>query len=205
MYAKQRKREANLFLFVWKRYAPVNGSAAIRMFARNERSTLFSACITICSIRSRQSLKLFDARVIDAPPPPSPPPPAPPSHHRRRHRCYPRRTAIGHSSVQRTSVNSSAPLWLTSSLWILYFMIANVDRAMLYARREKWFTSRDIKKILLNQCVPQAAVNNIFERDSRYRQIHWRAAIKSTDIDCAPEGLFYGLVRSRVNIYRFIE
>ena len=101
MYAKQRKREGNLFLFVWKRYAPVNGSAAIRMFARNERSTLFSACITICSIRSRQSLKLFDARVIDAPPPPSPPPPAPPSHHRRRHRCYPRRTAIGHSSVQQ--------------------------------------------------------------------------------------------------------
>lgn len=33
------------------------------MHARNERSTLFScARITICSIRSRQSLKLFDAR-----------------------------------------------------------------------------------------------------------------------------------------------
>lgn len=53
----------NLFLFVWKRYAAVNGSSGERMHARNERSTLFScARITICSIRSRQSLKLFDAR-----------------------------------------------------------------------------------------------------------------------------------------------
>lgn len=159
MCAKQRKREGNLFLFVWKRYAPVNGSAAIRMFARNERSTLFSACITICSIRSRQSLKLFDARVIDAPPPPSPPPPAPPSRHRRRHRrCPPPpSTTPRHHLPPRcnrpfvraaTSVNSSAPLWLTASLWILYFMIANVEpRGCFYARRgEKWFTSRDIYK-----------------------------------------------------------
>lgn len=38
-------------------------AARERMHARNERSTLFScARITICSIRSRQSLKLFDAR-----------------------------------------------------------------------------------------------------------------------------------------------
>lgn len=38
-------------------------AASERMHARNERSTLFScARITICSIRSRQSLKLFDAR-----------------------------------------------------------------------------------------------------------------------------------------------
>lgn len=124
--AKEREREGNLFLFVWKRYAPVNGSAAIRMFARNERSTLFSACITICSIRSRQSLKLFDARVIDAPPPHHHRrhQPAPPSRHRRRHRLPPPRCNRPFVRAA-TSVNSSAPLWLTSSLWILYFMITN--------------------------------------------------------------------------------
>lgn len=191
MCAKQRKREGNLFLFVWKRYAPVNGSAAIRMFARNERSTLFSACITICSIRSRQSLKLFDARVIDAPPPPSPPPPAPPSRHRRRHRrCRhralsttprplihplfsPSCAAIGCSSVQQPpSIRPHLSDWRPHYEYcILWLRMSNHAGAFTPdGERSDLPIARYIKKISLNQCVcPEQLLITFLDCNSQYR------------------------------------
>lgn len=95
----QRERR-NLFLFVWKRYAAVNGSSGARMFARNERSTLFSCAHhdlfhPIASIT--QTLRR--ARVIDAPPPAVP-------------------------AIQRTRIRCTLLTIQRSSLWILYFMIA---------------------------------------------------------------------------------
>jgi len=146
------------------------------MFGRNERSTLFSACITICSIRSRQSLKLFDARVIDAPPPPSPPPPAPPSRH---HHPAAVDTATA-PAAQQSAIRPYGNLRQfvgTSLTDVLIMNIVFYDcecrprgaarRGALRSTGKVIYPSRHIKKISLNQRVPRAAVNNVFGRDSR--------------------------------------
>lgn len=150
MYAENREREErwNLFLFVWKHYAPVNGSGC-HTYVRPERAVntflrvhhdLFHPIASIIQTLRRAGYRCTTATTTTTPATITTTATtstsvalASRSHHCRRYRRH--SPHCNRPFIRAaTSVNSSAPLWLTFSLWILYFMITNIDRTreMLY-------------------------------------------------------------------------